>query len=173
MKKVIASVLTLAVLSTTAFTCFAADPNAYDQTATEANTSIQCSIRNDPTYTVTIPASVSMDKNGTDVAIEASDVQDLDNQKISITIEGTDYFRNQMVLVDPETRDVLRYQIITPDGEVLETTGTADQMNGKEILSFTEDGTKSYTLKPVMAFNVVPGDYAGTLTYGISVVDAE
>ena len=46
-------------------------------------------------------------------------------------------------------------------------------MNGKEIVSFTADGTQSYHIQPVMAFNVVPGSYTGTLTYGIELADAE
>ena len=65
----------------------------------------------------------------------------------------------------------MRYQIVTPDGRTLETTGEKDQMNGQEIVSFTGDGKETYTVKPVIAFNVKPGNYTGTLTYGISVVD--
>ena len=168
MKRTAALLLALALCTATTGTALAASEPVKDSAATE----FSFVLRNDPSYTVTIPTSVAMEKDGTEVEVSAEDVKDLpDGQKISITIAGTDYYRNQMVLTDPETRATVRYQIITPDERVLETTGQKDQMNGEEIVSFTEDGAQSYTVKPVIAFNVVPGDYTGTITYGISVVD--
>ena len=66
----------------------------------------------------------------------------------------------------------MRYQFVLADGSVIETTGGKDQANGVELASFTEDGTGSYTVKPVLAFNVEKGvTYTGSLTYGIELVD--
>ena len=156
MKRTIAFMMALALCVGTTATAFAED------TATE----FSFTLRNDPTYTVTIPAQVTIEKDGTDVEVVAEDVENLaENEKISVTIAGTDYFRNQMVLTDKDTRAVMRYQIVTPDGRTLETTGT-DTMTGQEIVSFTADGTETYTVKPVVAPSTKPGNYTGTLTYG-------
>lgn len=168
MKKLIALLLALTLCAGTTGTAFAAEETVKDSAATE----FHFTLRNDPSYTITIPAHVAMETDGTAVEVVAEDVKDLaEDEKISVTIAGTDYYRNQMVLTDPETRATMRYQIITPDGRTLETTGEKDQMNGQEIVSFTGSGTESYTVKPVIAFNVKPGSYTGTLTYGISVVE--
>ena len=114
MKRTIAFMMALALCVGTTATAFAED------TATE----FSFTLRNDPTYTVTIPAQVTIEKDGTDVEVVAEDVENLaENEKISVTIAGTDYFRNQMVLTDKDTRAVMRYQIVTPDGRTLETTG--------------------------------------------------
>lgn len=105
MKRTIAFMMALALCVGTTATAFAED------TATE----FSFTLRNDPTYTVTIPAQVTIEKDGTDVEVVAEDVENLaENEKISVTIAGTDYFRNQMVLTDKDTRAVMRYQIVTP-----------------------------------------------------------
>jgi len=53
----------------------------------------------DPSYTVTIPASVAMGNEGTVVDVTAENVENLpESKKISVTIAGTDAYRNQMVL---------------------------------------------------------------------------
>ena len=89
MKRTIAFMMALALCVGTTATAFAED------TATE----FSFTLRNDPTYTVTIPAQVTIEKDGTDVEVVAEDVENLaENEKISVTIAGTDYFRNQMVL---------------------------------------------------------------------------
>ena len=98
--------------------------------AEEAEQTITVNLTADPTYTVTIPSSVSMDQNGTAVDVVAEDVENLqEGQKISVTIAGTSYYRNQLV-VEADREDVsagkvrqLRYQIISDDGELIETTG--------------------------------------------------
>ena len=146
MKRTAAFLLAVAICVGTTATAFATEETVKDSASTE----FQFTLRNDPSYTITIPAHVTMEQEGTDVEVLAEDVQDLgEDQKISVTIAGTDYYRNQMVLEDPETRGTMRYQIVTPDGRTLETTGEKDQMNGQEIVSFTGDGKETYTVKPV------------------------
>ena len=138
----------------------------------------------DPTYTVTIPATVNMGNDGTTVDVTASDVENLaDGQKISVTIAGTNYYRNQLVLeadrdlVDVNHARTLRYQIISEDGEVIETTGQ-DTATGSEVVSFTGNETKQYQIKPVIVDankdRLVTGvPYTGSITFGIELADAE
>lgn len=152
--------------------------------AAESTQEISAVLTADPTYTVTIPATVNMGNDGTTVDVTASDVKNLtEGQKISVTIAGTDYFRNQMVLeadkdlVDVNHARTLRYQIISEDGEVIETTGQ-DTATGSEVVSFTGNETKQYQIKPVIVDankdRLVPGvPYTGSITFGIELADAE
>ena len=138
----------------------------------------------DPTYTVTIPATVNMGNDGTTVDVTASEVENLaEGQRISVTIAGTNYFRNQLVLeadrdfVDVNHARTLRYQIISEDGEVIETTGQ-DTATGSEVVSFTGNETKQYQIKPVIVDAnkdrlVVGVPYTGSITFGIEIADAE
>ena len=114
---------TLAVLICTAAPCtvFAAEQT------TEAATEFSYMKENTPTYTVSIPTTLSLSDEGTPFSITASDISYLGDKRISVTIAGTDYYRNQMVLTGktskPSYSGVLRYQLIAPDGSVIETTG--------------------------------------------------
>ena len=148
--------------------------------AEEAEQTITVNLTADPTYTVTIPSSVSMDQNGTAVDVVAEDVENLqEGQKISVTIAGTSYYRNQLV-VEADREDVsagkvrqLRYQIISDDGELIETTGQ-DTAVGKEVVSFSGNETRQYQIKPLSTEFLERGvDYKGSITFGIAVVDAE
>lgn len=154
---------------------------SFDQDSTEtAGTVFTFDYKNDPTYTVTIPEAVTMEKEGTRMEIKAEDVAYLDGKKISVTIAGTDQFRNQMLLscTDPEKptkKYFTRYQFIMDDETVIETTG-ADTIVGTELASFTENGTVGFTVRPVISFSssqVAGMVYTGSMTYGIELVDAE
>ncbi len=133
---------------------------------------------NEPTYTVTIPGSLALSKEGTDLDITATDVADLGDKRVAVTISGTNYFRNQLVLQAKTSNSsytsVLRYQLIGADGTTIETTGQ-DTVSGTEIASFTENGTVTYTAKPVLGTtgqNLEPGvSYTGTMTFGIALTE--
>lgn len=132
---------------------------------------------NEPTYTVTIPTSLALSDEGNALEIKASNVKNMDGKKVSVTINGTNYFRNQMVLQGKTSKSsyssTMRYQLIAADGTVIETTGT-DTATGTELAAFTEDGTVTYTAKPVAATmtNIETGvTYSGTMTFGISVTE--
>lgn len=152
--------------------------------ASESTQEISAVLTADPTYTVTIPATVNMGNDGTTVDVTASEVENLaEGQKISVTIAGTNYFRNQLVLeadrdlVDVNHARTLRYQIISEDGEVIETTGQ-DTATGSEVVSFTGNETKQYQIKPVIVDanrdRLVAGvPYTGSITFGIELADAE
>ena len=152
--------------------------------AAESTQKISAVLTADPTYTVTIPATVNMGNDGTTVDVTASEVENLsEGQRISVTIAGTNYFRNQLVLeadrdfVDVNHARTLRYQIISEDGEVIETTGQ-DTATGSEVVSFTGNDTKQYQIKPVIVDanrdRLVAGvPYTGSITFGIELADAE
>lgn len=152
--------------------------------AAESTQKISAVLTADPTYTVTIPATVNMGNDGTTVDVTASEVENLsEGQRISVTIAGTNYFRNQLVLeadrdfVDVNHARTLRYQIISEDGEVIETTGQ-DTATGSEVVSFTGNDTKQYQIKPVIVDAnkdrlVVGVPYTGSITFGIEIADAE
>lgn len=147
-----------------------------DQASTEAvTTKFTYEHKNEPTYTVTIPSSVVIAKDGTQMEIVAEDVANLDNQKVSVTIAGTDQYRNQMVLQGNTTsgpRTSIRYQLVKNDGTVIETTGGKDEVVGVELASFTEDGTASLIVMPVLNDpDLTAGvTYTGSMTYGIELV---
>lgn len=145
------------------------------ETESSAEQALTVTLTKDPEYTVTIPASVTMGNEGTTVDVLAEDVKNLpEGKKISVTIAGTDYYRDQMV-VEAETspRTSLRYQIISEDGELIETNASTGAVGvGKEVVSFTENGTKQYQIKPVIAGRYEYGvAYTGSITFGISVED--
>ena len=72
-------------------------------------------------------------------------------------------------------RTSLRYQIISDDGELIETNASTGAAGvGKEVVSFTENGTKQYQIKPVISGRYEYGvAYTGSITFGIEVADAE
>jgi len=135
---------------------------------------INVTLTAEPEYTVTIPASVTMGNEGTNVDVTAENVKNLpEGKKISVTIAGTSGYRNQMVLeaqTSPKTS--IRYQILSETGELIETNASTGAVGvGKEVVSFTESGTKQYGIKPVIAgryeYNV---PYTGSITFGIQIL---
>ncbi len=151
---------------------------SFDQNSTEAiGTTFSFDYKNDPTYTVTIPDAVTMDKDGSDVNIVAENVANLDGKKISVTIAGTDQFRDQM-LMEGKTEDgqtgYTRYQVNLEDGTVGETA--PEHANGAELESFTATGPNYFKVQHDISFSSSQYKgvlYTGQMTYGISLVDAE
>lgn len=160
-KKTALLLSTLAICSTMMVTA-----NAQSQ-----STELEYVLKNDPTYTVEIPAKITIAKGGSDMTIKASNVNYLDGQKISVSIAGTDYYKNQMVLTNKETNSVMRYQIVKEDGTVIETKG--DPVNGTEVAAFTEDGEVNNKVVPVKLPSSKVGTYTGSITFDIGLVDAE
>lgn len=146
--------------------------------AENASTAFTYELKNLPSYTVTIPESVVITDEGSDVTIEASDVKNLDGQKVSVTIAGTDAYRNQMLLsgkTESGSNASIRYKFVLADDTVVETTGKKDEVVGKELASFTEDGGVSFKAYPVSdnSSSIKYGvTYTGTMTYGIALTDA-
>ena len=175
MKKVFASLLAGAVCLSLAALPVSAG-SATEAGDIELGTNFTFEYKNDPTYTVTIPDALTIEKEGSVMSIEASDVENLGDQKISVTIAGTSGYNDQMVLeADTSPRTSIRYQIISESGELIETNASTGAVGvGKEVVSFTENGTKQYQIKPVIAgryeYDV---EYTGCIMFGIEVTDAE
>ena len=94
-KRIVSALLASAMVAALAIPSMAAE---ITQDGGDAATQFTFVYKNDPTYTVTIPESVEITKDGTDVSISAENVENLDGQKVSVTIAGTSAYRNQMVL---------------------------------------------------------------------------
>lgn len=176
MKKFISIAAALAMLAATAVSVSAAEITPTSEE--NASTSFSYEYKYDPSYTVTIPSEVTLTTEGTPVEIKAENVANLGGKKVSVTIAGTSYFRNQMVLtgeVESAAKPTLRYQFIMPDENIVETTGAKDEVNGVELASFTEDGSTTFTVKPVLNNPSTPKGvkYSGTMTYAVSLTDAE
>ena len=110
------SIITLAIAATLSASVFTLPALAADNT--QASTQFTYTKQNDPTYTVSIPSSLSLTDEGTPLTITASDVAYLNGKKVSVTIAGTNYYRNQLVLSaktsKPSYTDTIRYQLIGP-----------------------------------------------------------
>ena len=131
---------------------------------------IDYNVRNDPTYNISIPSSITMSKEGAALEFAATDVENLENEKVSIKIAGTDQYRNQMLLKNTDDgKSLMRYQIVNDEGKVLETKGGKDEMVGEEVVSFTEDGVKICEVKPVENTITALGHYSGAITFEIGV----
>lgn len=174
-KKIIA--LMTAVCAVVSASAISASAVSADQSSLESlGTEWTFELKNDPTYTVTIPSAVALSQNGTQVDITAENVANLDGQRVSVTIAGTDAYRNQMVLEGKDSKGMnksLRYSITTAEGERIETNLTENAV-GKELASFTEDGTVSFTVAPIIAPSSTKGvTYSGSMIYGIELVDAQ
>lgn len=146
---------------------------------TNASTQWTFELKNDPTYTITIPSAVTLFRTGTQVDVIAENVANLDGQRICVTIAGTDAYKNQMMLSGVNAngiRQSLRYSITTAGGERIETFGNGTDILGKELASFTKDGTVSFTVAPVItaveenSSSYKGVTYTGSMTYGIALV---
>ncbi len=161
-KRLIATVLA-------AVTCMAFPMGS--MAAEKSSQNITVVLTAEPEYTVTIPESVTMGNEGAFVDVKASGVKNIpDGKKISVTIAETSGYKNQMVLEAATTpRTSIRYQIISESGELIETNVSTGAVGvGKEVVSFTENGTKQYQIKPVIAGNYKYGvEYTGSITFGI------
>lgn len=173
-KKIVASMLAVcAAASTLAVYSSAAsiDQSSGDRIGTEWT----FELKNDPTYTVTIPSVIEISKEGTQVDIMCENTAYLDGQRVSVTIAGTDAYKDQMVLEGRSENGMsksLRYSITTVSGEHIETNLTESAV-GKELASFTEDGKQSFIVAPIIAPSSAKGvSYSGSMTYGIELVDA-
>lgn len=180
-KQVTAAVALALCLGVTAAPALAADVDQ-DTAGDGLSTAItfdykDAPIQNDPTYTVVIPETITLTEEGAPLTISAENVANLDGRKISVTIAGTDQYRNQMTIQGKTASGsgaVMRYQLIKADGTVIETTGTKDQVNGVELAAFTENGSETLTMKPVLTgSSAIKKDvvYTGTINYGIALAD--
>lgn len=162
MKKLLAVVLALTMALSLSATAFAADINQ-DADPKTGNTNVSFSV--DPTYMVTIPETVVLDKvdNGSvtyeqtaDVTADAG-VRLLEDEKIKVTL-ASDF--------ELKTSDAAAYALpytVTVDG--------AEIADGDVVATFDTSLTEqTSTLKFAAADPEFAGEYKDTVTFTIAVV---
>lgn len=109
-----------------------------------------------PTYTVTIPETVTLDETAT---IKAENVLTEANKAVKVAITGTDKDGNFQVTSDDNTK--IDYEI---------KKGSAVMGIGEGIL-FEEDGNVSLSFDRIETEQVFAGTYTGTVTFTVSYED--
>ncbi|MDD7390951.1 MAG: hypothetical protein PUG60_15130 [Lachnospiraceae bacterium] len=177
-KKLTAGLLTLAACASMSMAAF----------AEEGTTSLNLFVPNDPTYTITIPASVDLSATEpTDIPVTASDVNYIpDGKKISVTfVKGTGtYGRLYMTADNPNGGKQLLHTLYIKGTEDEWKSGALEkQIKGMELASFTEDGVENFQIKPAALvfpdstndnLRIIKGaKYTETMTYGIGLTDIQ
>ena len=148
MKKLLALILTVAMLATMSVTAFAANTTGGDADIT---TSIE------PTYTVTIPANTNVNFNATETAfgtIEVTASQIHPDKQIRVTMTTDGELNNTI-----DTTKVIPYVIKDASGAAF-TTATYLTEGDKTVLSIhitADDWNAAYA-----------GDYTDTVTFTVS-----
>lgn len=153
MKKFVTLLLTAALATAAATTAFA------DTIVNPANGQMKVTYTVNPSYTVTIPASVTLGEKAT---VSASGVKINKNQNLIVKLTGTSGNNNAFT--------------VTANGAELAYTvknGTTDIAVGSEVLNVNST-TASNKLSAELSF-VAPtsttyaGNYTGTVTFTVSV----
>lgn len=161
MKKLLAIALTLVMVLSLSVTAFAADITQ-DSNPKTADTNVTFNV--DPTYTVTIPATVTLAKaaDGSykqDAGITAADVRLLEGQTITVTL-ASDF---KLTTGAAGATYELPYTVKVGDA----TTAIA---TGDTVATFTTDtNSQSSTLHFAAANPTYAGEYSDTVTFTIAV----
>lgn len=162
MKKLLTLLLTAALATAAATTAFADDTTITADTngnlnPTTGTTNVTYNVK--PSYTVTIPANVTLGQTAT---VSASNVKIGKNQNLKVKLTGTSGANNAFTVQNGD--EVLTYTVkkdnanITIGGEVLivNTSTTSDALTAQ--LSFDTPTSVTYA-----------GTYTGTVTFTVSV----
>ena len=153
MKKLLTLLLTAALATAAATTAFA------DTIVTPANGQMKVTYTVNPSYTVTIPASVTL---GQTAIVSASGVKINKNQNLIVKLTGTS-----------ESDDTFKVKANGAELTYTVKKGNADIAVGGEVLKVNTDTTAN-DLSAELSF-VAPksatyaGDYIGTVTFTVSV----
>jgi len=140
-------------------------------------------VKNDPSFIITIPSAIELTADGTAAAITVSEMKDMDGKIVSLTLAGTSQSANHLAIKHNTYLQFAYYSITLPSREVVKNDnpsllgGTAFAGNepvnylGKELLNFTDDSTKVLTFTALARDALYVGDtYSGSITFGIAVV---
>lgn len=166
MKKIITLTLTLVSVMalSSSVTAFAAD-TAIDQDSQNKTADTAVTFTVDPTYTVTIPATVELEKTGTetityekDLTITASaGVRLLQGESIMVTLDS------DFELTAANTNTTLPYTVKVGDQDITATNN--------EVAKFgTSTSEQTSTLHFSASNPTYAGDYSDTVTFTIAVV---
>ena len=163
MKKILTLALVGAMLSATGITAFAANVDQ-DTTPPTGTTNVTLSVA--PSYTVTIPDSVTLDEqaDGTysnDAVITATNIRLNSNKVISVTMKSDFLLENAQGAATLPYKLTINNSAIANDGTVatFDTNANLTLVQKSDTLHFTAD-------KPTYA-----GDYSDTVTFTIAVVN--
>ena len=148
-KKIITLALAAAMLSATGITAFAETTNvSYD---------VQ------PTYTVTIPATVNLGDNDVTANIEASDVLLETGKQIKVDLTAASNTQEGSTFNAKNGNSAVTYTI----------TGDKAIAVGDTVATFTANGSKTLTFSAAdKSAATVAGAHTETLTFGVAVEDA-
>lgn len=119
----------------------------------KGHTDLSLYVPNDPTYTITIPETVTLDaKEHTLVEITASDVTNIpEGKKISVTFQKGNGTNGRLYMVGDKMNGAKPYMMtlnIKGTSGEFKSGALEKQIKGMELVSFTEDGTASYEIYP-------------------------
>ena len=160
MKKLFALILTVAMLATMSVTAFAAEigPGA---NASQGSTEISFNV--DPTYTVTIPSTVELQK------IDAEGVITYENDYTLTAEAGVRLKKNEYIEVTVDSDFVMT----TTEGATLEygiTAASAPVANNGVVAEFeTDKATQSTTIHIAANDPDFAGEYKDTVTFTVAV----
>ena len=153
MKKLFALILTVAMLATMSITAFATN-------TTGGSTEVSFNV--DPTYTITIPATVELNK------VETEGVVTYENDYTITAEAGVRLKKNEYI----EVTVASDYEMTTAEGATLAYTITkgGDELENAVVAIFDTDKTTQTSTIHISANDPdFAGDYSDTVTFTITV----
>ena len=160
MKKLFALILTVAMLATMSVTAFAAEIDQDTPAPKDGSTNVYFSV--DPTYTVTIPAKVELQKIDTDGAIT------YENDYTIEAAAGVRLKKNEYIEVTVASDYVMQ----TPQGATLDYTITKDAaaLVDSIVAEFDTDKAAQTSVIHIAANDPdYAGEYKDTVTFTLTV----
>ena len=154
MKKLFAVILAVALMATMSVTAFA----AVDQDSQDPNGAMNVTYTVAPTFTVTIPASVTL---GEDATISAENVVVPKGKQVEVSIAEANGFKATTPEGAEITYTVKNGEDAVAEGETVLAVNPKDGKTGSTTLSFGAPETSQYA-----------GTYTGTATFTVAVKDA-
>ena len=170
MKKTLTIILAMALVMGLSVPVFAANE-------TSGKTDLTFTYAAVPSYTVSIPATLTLELGDTNLPITLSDAENLDGKSVVITFEGTQQSAdgNQFVtiLAPPQgVEDGLFYGILNVNGQQI-GGGSKVISPGLHLVALDAEGTANIKINipETSVPNIVSGaNYTGYITFGISLV---
>ena len=153
MKKLFALILTVVMLFSFSVTAFA----AVDQDSQDPNSAMNVTYTVDPTFTVTIPATVAL---GEDATISSENVVVPKGKQVEVSIAEANGFKATTPEGAEITYTVKNGETAVAEGETVLAVNPKDGKTGETTLSFVAPETIQYA-----------GTYTGTVTFTVAVKD--